>query len=525
MVNLLFITNSTKIEAIRTALQPFLKVKIDIVSDFDYGLKDVFEKRPATVFIQDQIAGVTGESVARHIQMLLGASAPSFIFMHEGSTKANPIKGLFDYLIDLSQADATIVADIQATLKSLLGVPQWEKIYIPPKLNTAVLGDAVAVPDGNRAFADKLVDDFLSNLDNSGPETAEIKFHTADLSDLSKPADEPFHVVSSPHDQLAEMVSETSKVLRPVEAAAAVTASDVSKKNPSIPVHMPEISPLNQKSVSKKHKDTAESVAPSAVVLPESAKKVSAPSKSTELPSFNSTEGISAPRPVPQTPPIQQTSPADFFIGGERPSDDVVSDDLLRVFEANYYSQSGGWKRYVPIAAVLIVCVGGCVWYLLNQDSHLLTFQSKPAPQSLATAPLTRPAEPAALVQRPVSPPIQKDETSALPTFIPLAGLDSSYAKLKPGWERYVDTTMEYRVFRSAGKIKALQVLGIKDHSISEPRLKSILIELLGDSEYRVNSREKKLGYDILRASVGQNAELLIYRNKSTLRAFVVSLD
>jgi len=84
---------------------------------------------------------------------------------------------------------------------------------------------------------------------------------------------------------------------------------------------------------------------------------------------------------------------------------------------------------------------------------------------------------------------------------------------------------MEYRVYRTAGKIKALQVLGIKNRSISEPKLKSILIELLGDSEYRVNSRDKKHGYDISRASVGQKAELLMYRNKSTLRAFVVSLD
>ena len=109
MVNLLFISNSSKIESIKNTLQPFLKVKIDIVGDFDYGLKDVFEKRPATVFIQDQIAGVTGESVARHIQMLLGSGAPLFIFMHDGSLKAKPIKGLFEYLIDLSLAEVKML--------------------------------------------------------------------------------------------------------------------------------------------------------------------------------------------------------------------------------------------------------------------------------------------------------------------------------------------------------------------------------------------------------------------------------
>jgi hypothetical protein len=38
MVNLLFITNNSKIDIIKNALQPLLKVKIDIVGDFDFGL-------------------------------------------------------------------------------------------------------------------------------------------------------------------------------------------------------------------------------------------------------------------------------------------------------------------------------------------------------------------------------------------------------------------------------------------------------------------------------------------------------
>jgi hypothetical protein len=96
---------------------------------------------------------------------------------------------------------------------------------------------------------------------------------------------------------------------------------------------------------------------------------------------------------------------------------------------------------------------------------------------------------------------------------------------LKPGWERYVDTTMEFRVYRTAGKIKALQVLAIKNHDISEAKLKSVLIELVGDGEYRVKSNGQKLGYQLSRAIVGQKAELLIYRKKTAIRAFVVSLD
>ncbi|MBC8019387.1 MAG: hypothetical protein H7X83_12825 [Verrucomicrobia bacterium] len=522
MVNLLFISNSAKIDTVRSALQPFFKVKIDIVADFDYGLKDVFEKRPAIVFIHDQIAGVTGESVARHIQMLLGAGAPSFIFMHESSPKAKPIKGLFEYLIDLSQTEVKIVADIQATLKSLLG-DQWEKIYIPPKIDSAAIRDAVSVPEESRVFADQMVDDFLSDLDNFGSASAENKFHTTDFSVALPPADEPFQVVSSPQDQLAEMLSETNKDLFTAEVTT-ITAHDDSTKKPSVPAQVTVSARQDQQPVLPKRPETAAFVA-----APVSAQPQPAPSEIVTAALLAPTlpdDGAVAPatRSATENPPLQQASPADFIIGGERPVEDVASEDLLRNFEGIYHSRSGGWKRYVTIAVVLTVCAGGGVWYLLKQKPHLLTDLSGPSAQPVVVAPAARPPEPVITVQKPLSPPARKTAVP-LPAFIPQAGLDSSFASQKPGWERYVDTTMDYRVYRPVGKIKALQVLGLKNHDIGESRLKSILIELLGVGEYRVTSRGQKLGYHVSRATVGQKAELLIYRKNTTIRAFVVSLD
>lgn len=131
MLNLLLISDSPNARAIKSTLQPVLRVIIDVVTDFDQGLKEVFEKRPATVCIQDQIGGVTGESVARHIQMLLGNDAPMFILLHSGNSKTKVISGLYEYLIDMEQSIESLAEDMQVTLKALLG-EQWEKIYIPP---------------------------------------------------------------------------------------------------------------------------------------------------------------------------------------------------------------------------------------------------------------------------------------------------------------------------------------------------------------------------------------------------------
>ncbi|NVN89911.1 MAG: hypothetical protein HXX11_04840 [Desulfuromonadales bacterium] len=138
MLNLLFISNSPKIQPIQEIMQPLIKAKIDVVSDFDHGLKDVFEKRPATVIIQEQISGVTGESVARHIQLLLGNGAPKFVLLHEGNTKIKPIPGLFEHVIDLNQPGRTLVAEILSALKQICGV-EWEKVAIdrPPSIPAA----------------------------------------------------------------------------------------------------------------------------------------------------------------------------------------------------------------------------------------------------------------------------------------------------------------------------------------------------------------------------------------------------
>lgn len=521
MVNLLFITNSTKIDAIKNDLQPLLKVKIDIVADFDFGLKDVFEKRPATVFIQDQIAGVTGESVARHIQMLLGTGTPSFIFMHEGSSKAKPIKGLFEYLIDLSQSDEKIVADIQATLKTLLGT-QWEKIYIPPKIDKAAIRDVVAVPEGNRAVADQPVDDFLTDLDGFGSPPSGNISPTTNLSEPLPLADEPFHVVSTPHDQLAEMMSESSR--DPVSTNSAIVRADedsVKKVSTSAPetgfIQDGQQQPLPNRPVA-----VASAESPAKQTQP--APKVSIKDAPVTLP-LPGDVAVAAQGSVPVNPMLQQSSPANFIIGGEKNVEDVAPEELLRVFEGNYYQYSGGWKRNVILVFVVAICAAGGIWYLLKQRPHLFRGTSSPTAQPVVIVPAARPLAPATTIQKTVAPPAKAAEAPTLPTFIPKTGLDSSFASQKPGWERYVDTSLEFRLYRPAGKIKALQVLGVKNHEISEPKLKSILIELLGDGEYHVKSSEQKLGYNISRATVGQKADLMIYRKKATVRAFVVSIN
>lgn len=160
MINLLFISNNPSSELLKDYFLQILKMRIEVVNDFDQGLKDVFEKRPAVVCIQDQIGGVSGESVARHIQLLLGKDASHFILLHDGNPKARIVPGLFNYLIDLSAPFETVCESLFKALHTVLG-SHWDAIYSPPpeELEQPFVKDS----DSDRAVAaDQLIEDFLA---------------------------------------------------------------------------------------------------------------------------------------------------------------------------------------------------------------------------------------------------------------------------------------------------------------------------------------------------------------------------
>jgi hypothetical protein len=508
MVNFLFIANHSKIQTIQRSLQNLLKVRIDTVGDFDCGLKEVFEKRPALVFIQEQIDGVTGESVARHIQMLLGAGAPSFVYLHDGNQKAKPVRGLYEYLIDLSQPNKNVISDIQDALKQLLG-EQWHKIFIPPKADISAVKAALAVPEEHRTVADKLVDDFISDLGNAGSGTDTVIFPLNDFSLPQVPPEEPFQFVSSPQDQLAELLVETASDhghadTPPVET---VTKAAVVTPVPALPVGTRHHEGERGGGVEGSALSTCEST------HPEPAPPVAAPvdrGDSGKAVTQAHKSPATAQEQPPSAPSAPSSSPADFIIKREIPSKVIAGGVLLRPVE----KRSPARHRTVTIALALILCLSVVAWYLFMQKPQLLPFSASVTP----TVDIPAPA-----AQKPVEAP-KPALVCPLPTFIPVAGHDRVFASQKPGWERYVGPSLEFRVYCDAGRLKAMQILAAPDRGIEDGMLKSLLTELTGSAEYRVTSRESKHGFEVSHATVNRKADLLIYRKGTVVKAVVVSL-
>jgi len=504
MVNLLFISNNPKIDTVKKYLQPLLKAKVDIVGDFDFGLKEVFEKRPAMIFIQDQIAGVTGESVARHIQMLLGSGAPVFVFMHGGNIKAKPVKDLYDHLIDLSQDDQKVLADIQSVLKRLLG-NQWQKVFVLPRSSVSDVKSALTAPDEHRITADKLVDGFISDLGD----VSHGSDNTCLLPDFSLPvssAEEPFRVMSSTQDQLDEILTVSASNIKQTASDADLLTVQVIDKTYSAPAAFsPQI---------------AKVVACDGIALPE--KQISA---NVDAPETGPTEAISriyAPDITEKPLPLPIT-PANFKIARGGSSVESVANELRKDFEENHTPRQTFWGRF-KVVVILLLCSIGVFWYVAIQKPPLTTYIAKPSSPVAVSQPVEKQYPATATVTKDL-PVDQNAAKPALPAFIPLSGYDSSFVLQKPGWERYVGTDSEFRVFLYDGKLKALQVLAAEGYVISESRLKSLLTELVGTDAYRITALEHKHGFQVSRATVARKADLLIYRNKDGVHAFVVSLD
>ncbi|MDD2898892.1 MAG: hypothetical protein PHI31_09290 [Desulfuromonadaceae bacterium] len=452
MLNLLFISDSQKAEYIKSVLQPALKVIIDVVSDFDHGMRDVFDKRPAIVFIQYQIGTVTGESVARHIQMLLGSTAPTFILLYNQNDKPVAIKGLYEHLIDVSLPNAALSKKVVQTLKLLLG-GQWGKICVQP----------AAVPPPVQTSSE-----------------------------------------SSASDQLPPVVSKTGKI--PIDASGALSIDAALNAENSTVVLAAEDAPP----VLHDH---------SPVTVPrEKPAAIRSEKDKPEVPS------------VAVAPPQSQLSPhpAEFRISRDSAAvqdEDTMPEDLLLAFEENYRLESNSVKRYIALILAGVFLAGGC-WYLLTKNSPV-GLSLKQRVVSLTGAKTSSVAVPTPVATaKPVVPPIPKPPAKPLlPSFIPKEGLDSSYAAGKPGWERYVGADVEFRVFSDSGRLKALQVLAIKDGKIPEQLLKSVLQEFAGSSEYKVTSKATKSGVRVENGTIDNKGEIEVYRKSGSVRAFVVSLN
>lgn len=134
MVNILFIENDPRIDLLIDRLRLAVKGPIDAATDFDQGLREVFEKRPAIIFLQSEISGVSSLAVASHIKSLLREGSPHIFLLKDNLPgKVYAGRDFFDDLIDISAGTEELFNDVVAHLKAFKQI-QWREEETPQPL-------------------------------------------------------------------------------------------------------------------------------------------------------------------------------------------------------------------------------------------------------------------------------------------------------------------------------------------------------------------------------------------------------
>lgn len=109
MITVVIIASDQRADLLKDLFQPLLKAQICVDSDYELGLKSVFDKRPALVFIQGEISGVSGGAIAKQIKGLLRDAAPRIVLMGDAASLKEKARSWYDDSLDFSLPEGELI--------------------------------------------------------------------------------------------------------------------------------------------------------------------------------------------------------------------------------------------------------------------------------------------------------------------------------------------------------------------------------------------------------------------------------
>lgn len=496
MITILFISDDTRVADLIARFQPKLRARMRLALDFDQGLKEVFDNRPSAVFIQGDISGISGETVARHIKTLLRADAPRVVLIHTSPLPVQETKKWFDCAVDFSLPQNELVEQFKLRLMEIAPGQWLEKNEARP-LST----ENASVTNAE------------DNATPLSPHPGEIEpFDWEAPRNAVTPPFQSSPFQAAPDDAGGEESAPATEVpLNLVGRGVGIDEPGVSSQEPELRGVMPSIieeSTTTQSAFSEE--------------FPSSSNNIPSPPSSASSPKPLLREVEAKPAPSPQPSPAPGVG-----------AFDVPPPASMVDFRAE--SPNGGKAEWVTIpppdegfvgakrerltlwaSAIVLLIVGVVVGGALLLKSEGRKKKTVPKPAAKLAAP-----------SRTVSAPAPSPKTApavGLPSFIPAAGKDQGYGKTNPGWERYRSEGVEYRLFREQGRLKAVQVIALRGKTIPETLVTAVVKELMGSESPAVLSSRKKGGYQRQTGRVAGKGEVVIYRKGGGIRGVVVTL-
>jgi hypothetical protein len=227
MITVVIIASDRRADLLRDFFQPLLKAQINVDTDYEHGLKSVFDKRPALVFIQGDIDGVSGGAVAKQIKGLLRDAAPRIVLMGDAVSLKEKSRSWYDDSLNFSVPEEELIPLFREQLSKHL--PDiWREATA---FSTDAPGDETGGQDAVESVASVYSGDSPPLAHpvgvKSGPVPVKLRMAdsaTLPLQEVAKPAPAPVSDVRAgrPGKESAVSVSaEKPPVIRPIPANTA----------------------------------------------------------------------------------------------------------------------------------------------------------------------------------------------------------------------------------------------------------------------------------------------------------------
>jgi CheY-like chemotaxis protein len=547
MPEILFITNEQSLLEIIDQLKALVDARIDIVNDFSQGLKVIFFRQPAVVFIQSELGGITGEKVASQVRALLDDEPIKLVLLRKEMKEWQVADSNFNGSIDITLSPPELIRQLQQQVYDALSTAQGMTAVAEetPQNDTDVVELSVdLLKPGDAYTIDSLADIFPAHLpEDWGTPLPDLEPNALTAVETVEPAIETIQhgeefifddMSDIPGDAraISTLLSETGQLQEPSwiyshlglepegdnERSECADRSDDQKllshlsggiSNETLS-EMEFHKPAPSGSTATMESGTCPQPAPPFIDHPE----ILGVNNSSLAVNAGHSEGSSDldEQALPLSSATQKESPPVFGgstsiptrIGPEHfdthSPGATFADDIP--FREDFGKKSA--LKIKILIGTLILIISLAALYVARD------LLAVPEQDPLSIAP------PSA----PLSVPLRD-----LPAFIPGVTPDGAYAAAHPGWERREADGLEYLIYRENGRIKAIQVIAGTQGVISVPFLKTCIRVATGLADAENWVREKKEDILVEKGSLRDKGELAVYRKmpENDIRGFVLT--
>jgi len=482
LTNLLLITDIPRLRKIFSRFSDEKDIRLRIVNNLEKGGEEIVADKPAMVFVQTHLSGLSADILLMHLKKQLGRKRSRFVLLSPLDQVSKETLKLYHGHLDISLSDEVLFDAAQEMIAGL--GPKEKKAAPAPE-------DASAPPAPQQPAMTTEIQEFQP-LDQPPSEQLpgiplqpEMPVLAANHQqfDAVEPSLEEQGITYSPRSRVSVYSEFTNSFDSAVSSIQPAKGADEETEEHSHSWNHEEIETIEPVQSRSKQATIILWLAPLliAVVVITMLQHSSSKNKPVDI--------------AAQTDPLTQAS--------VKPPDAVIPD------------AAGAKQAPAPAPQAAVPA------------------SPKPGSQIPATGADAQLSDKAMLLAIAENRG-QKDQSkgvattpriTALPDFIPRAGFDKDYSAANPGWERYKGNVTEFKIYRENNSIKAIQVIDRGGQGVPESFMKAVLRQISKKPVFVMESSEKKDGYEIQRGQVAENLKVVYYRDEKggRLRAFVTT--